>query len=231
MRARRSPSPPNTADADAFSADLTVGDLPDMIDPDAEVAPRASSRATSLTVCLSCGGSPGTHGECDHPEVAELPHAPAALRAAALRLAQAVQEKRTVERTLRKLVAAEVASGSATVEIAPAPAPVVVQLPPASVVCPRCAEASALPRTALPVPRQGRRKPVEGQGFFGFAAPPPEPDPVPAPEPTPALSSSAEPETAARDRDASEDAPAPTPAKRGRPRKKPAPPTPALENT
>ena len=115
MRARRSPSPPNTADADAFSADLTVSDLPDMIDPDAEVAPRASSRNTSLTVCLSCGSSPGTHGECEHPEVADLAHAPAALRAAAQRLAQAVQEKRSLERTLRKLVAAEVASGSATV--------------------------------------------------------------------------------------------------------------------
>jgi hypothetical protein len=233
MRARRSPSPPNTADADAFSADLTVSDLPDMIDPDAEVAPRASSRSASLTVCLSCGSAPGTHGECDHPEVAELPHAPAALRAAALRLAQAVHEKRSLERALRKLVAAEVASGSATVDITPEPAPVVVQLPPASVVCPRCAEASAPPRSALPAPRQGRRKPVEGQGFFGFAAPPPEPDPAPepAPEPTHVHSGSSENENAARDHDASEGASAPTPAKRGRPRKKPAPTTPALENT
>lgn len=220
MRPRRTPAYPNTADADAFSTDLSdLSDVPDITDPD---APRASSRLGRLSegplvVCLACGSAPGSRSECPHDEVARVDSASAPLRAAAERLAHAMQEKRALERALRKLISAEVSDGSATLDVTPPQPPVVVQLPPVSLVCPKCSQETPVATTTQTAQAtQGAHRPKPrrisaDQGFFGFAAPPPEPEALPPPEApvAPVVENTPEPEAQE----------APARAKRGRKKK------------
>lgn len=135
-----------------------------------------------LTVCLLCGEGPDTLSDCAHPEVLHLAAATAPQRAAALRLAQLAQERRSQERALRRLVADALRTGEATVtHTAPPPSPVT---PPSGAdpegPCPRCGHAPEGPARR----RRGAATRPLGvtQGAFAFASPPESPAPQPATE-------------------------------------------------
>lgn len=168
-------------------------------------APAAETNAGPLAVCLACGESPPTSGECPHEEVAHIPSASAAVLAAIKKLQAAVQERRNQERALRKVVGVEVAAGNGDIEAKVRP----------NVL------ATPITLSSAPVARASRKKANhDAQAFFAFAAPPPPPEPAPEPvieapaaepEPEPVVAASAEGEVVEA-----------APKKRGRKPRKPA---------
>lgn len=176
----------------------------DLNTPSVRESPAARS-ARPASVCLSCGASPPEGGDCAHDEVAHLTDAPEALLAVVRKLQAAVAELHAQERALRRLVAAEVASGRGDLQIPVRAAPVEREI----TACAHCGNRPVVTRAAR------RKAMLEAQATFFFAAPPP-PVEAPAPEAPAPVEDAAAPADAAPAADAAQEPPR---RKRGRPRK------------
>jgi hypothetical protein len=168
MRARRSHIPQRD-DIDSFDlAPPEFFDAPSEVpldEPPMEVALATSHALTApLRVCLACGDDPSNNAGCAHHEVATITALSSAVDHAVSELRAQHDAVRDALRGLRRLTAALVAAGDASVEVFEPPtiAPRVVLVPPPA----------RRPRRAA--------KAVSEQRQFGFVEPAPsarEPEP------------------------------------------------------